>query len=74
MAKVIVERPRHGSRLPTKGKGYDRRGARIAWDDQPRREGMKLRGGGGKSLNEHLGPLRRYLAGQPGRASRPALG
>lgn len=67
MAKVIVERPRHGSRLPSKRKGYARRTARIAWEDQPRREGMKLRSGGGKSLNEHLSPLRRYLAGQVGR-------
>ncbi len=67
MAKVIVERPRHGSRLPRKGKGYGRSAARVAWEDQPKREGMKVRGGARKSLNEHLAPLRRYLAGQVGR-------
>src|SRR5438876_10902814 len=53
MAKVIVERPRHGSGLPTKGKGYERRFARIAWEDQPKREGIKWRSGGAKHLNEH---------------------
>lgn len=67
MAKVIVERPRHGSRLPTKGKGYNRRNARCVWEDRPKREGMKVRGGAGKSLNEHLAPLRRYLTKQVGR-------
>lgn len=67
MAKVIVERPRYGSRLGSKGKGYDRRRCGIGWDDQPRREGMKVRSGGGKSLNEHLAPLRRYLARQLGK-------
>lgn len=66
MAKVIVERPRLGSRLPSKRKGYDRRTARLAWEDQPKREGMKVRSGAGKSLNEHLAPLRRYLERQVG--------
>jgi hypothetical protein len=66
MAKVIVERPRYGSSLPTKGKGYERRLARIAWEDQPKREGIKRRSGGQKRLNEHLAPLRRYLASQVG--------
>src|ERR1051326_863425 len=61
MAKVIVERPRYGSGLPTKGKGYERRRQRVAWEDQPKREGIKVRGGGRKALNEHLSPLRRYL-------------
>jgi hypothetical protein len=67
MAKVIVERPRYGSALPTKGKGYNRRTARFAWEDQPKREGIKVRGCKGKSLNEHLAPLRRYLTQQVGR-------
>jgi hypothetical protein len=66
MAKVIVERPRYTSSLPTKGKGYERRFARIAWEDQPKREGIKRRSGGQKRLNEHLAPLRRYLASQVG--------
>ena len=67
MAKVIVERPRIGSRLPHKGKGYDRRTAHLDGDDQPKRERMKLRGGYGKCLNEHLSPLRRYLEKQVGK-------
>lgn len=66
MAKVIVERPRYGSRMPTKGKGYERRRQRIALEDQPKREGIKVRSGGQKSLNEHLSPLRRYLAAKVG--------
>jgi len=67
MAKVIVERPRYGSRMPTKGKGYTRRMTRIDWEDQPKREAIKVRGGRGKMLNEHLAPLRRYLARQVGK-------
>jgi hypothetical protein len=66
MAQVIIERPRLGSRLPTKGKGYDRRNARLGWDDAVKAEGMGLRGGATKHLNENLAPLRRYLAGQVG--------
>jgi hypothetical protein len=66
MAKVIVERPRYGSSMPTKGKGYQRRRQRIALEEQPKREGIKVRGGGQKSLNEHLSPLRRYLAAKVG--------
>lgn len=68
MAKVIVERPRHGSRLPSKAKGYKRRTDRLRWEEQPKREGIKVRGGSRKSLNEHLAPLRRYLEGQVGRS------
>jgi hypothetical protein len=67
MAKVIVERPRFGSRARGKGKGYKRKLSRIAPEDQPRREGMKRQGGKTKSLNEHLNPLGRYLEGQVGR-------
>lgn len=67
MAKVIVERPRVGSRMPTKGKGYHRHRQCIAWEDEPKRERMKLRSGGGKHLNEHLSPLRRYLEGMVGK-------
>ncbi len=67
MAKVIVERPR------IKGcgylvKGYKRRLARYGEDGPPSREGMKARWQGGtKLLNEHLGPLRRYLDANVGR-------
>lgn len=53
--------------MASKGKGYERRAARIALEEQPKRERMKLRGGGRKHLNEHLSPLRRYLASQVGK-------
>src|SRR4051794_11647731 len=69
MAKVIVERPRYGSRDAGMAKGYKRKLQRISTDELPIREGMKKRSGGGtKSLNEHLGPLRRYLDSQVGRS------
>jgi hypothetical protein len=67
MAKVIVERPRFGSRDSHKGKGYLRRQQRCPREDLPRREGIKVRSGGTKSLNEHLGPLRRFLNSCVGR-------
>jgi hypothetical protein len=68
MAKVIVERPRFGSRMHGKPKGYRRSLQRLRGDEGPLREGMKRRcRGGAKSLNEHLGPLRRYLDRQVGR-------
>lgn len=67
MAKVIVERPRYGSRTRGAAKGYRRSLQRMA-GEEPAREGMKARHRGGtKSLNEHLGPLRRYLDAQVGR-------
>jgi hypothetical protein len=69
MAKVIVERPRLGSRYKHEGKGYHRRRQRLAPEDLPRREGIKARAhGADKRLNEHLAPLRRFLesrVGQP---------
>jgi hypothetical protein len=67
MAKVIVERPRFGSRARGKGKGYRRRQQRLGPDEQPRREGIKVHSGGTKMLNEHLGPLRRFLQSRVGR-------
>lgn len=68
MAKVIVERPRFGSRARGKPKGYRRAVQRLPESESPRREGMKRRcRGGSKELNEHLGPLRRYLDSQIGR-------
>jgi hypothetical protein len=66
MAKVIVERPRFGSRAG-QGKGYARRWQQMPLEDAPRREGIGLRGGGTKRFNEHLGPLRRFLRRQVGR-------
>lgn len=67
MAKVIVERPRYGSRAHHDGKGYRKRWQRISLDDAPRRESIGARGGRTKGLNEHLGPLKRYLNKQVGR-------
>jgi hypothetical protein len=68
MAKVIVERPRIGSSMHGESKGYHRCFQRVAPDEMPFREGMKRRyRGNTKSLNEHLGPLRRYLDSQVGR-------
>jgi hypothetical protein len=68
MAKVIVERPRYGSRMRGQGKGYWRDLQRVPPDELPKREGIKqAHGSMGKSLNEHLGPLRRYLLKQVGR-------
>jgi hypothetical protein len=67
MAKVIVERPRFGSRDKGEAKGYRRRRQRLAPEDQPRREGIKARvAGGSKRLNEHLAPLRRFLESRVG--------
>jgi hypothetical protein len=68
MAKVIVERPRIGSRLRGRGKGARRKLQRFPSDETPKREGMKRSVGPcRKLLNEHLGPLRRYLHKQIGR-------
>lgn len=68
MAKVIVERPRRGSRIRGKPKGYRRKLGRLSAEGTPVREGMKRRWQNQtKSLNEHLGPLRRYLDSQVGR-------
>jgi hypothetical protein len=65
MAKVIVERPRVGSRARGNAR---KQGKNLALDDLPRRQGMKrLWRGGSKSFNEHLGPLARYLDSQVGR-------
>ena len=67
MAKVIVERPRRGSSMRGPGKGYRRKQQRLGPDEQPRREGMKrIYGYDTKELNEHLGPLRRFLESKVG--------
>lgn len=68
MAKVIVERPRHGSRDQGTPKGARRRVQGVGDEGLPAREGMRRRWRHQpKSLNEHLGPLRRYLDSQVGR-------
>lgn len=65
MFKVIVERPRHGSRSAPKIKN------RHDPDQERKQVGMKRavqeRSGGWKSLNENLAPLKRYLGKQKGR-------
>ena len=69
MAKVLVERPRPGSREGSApGKGYTTRVRRMmAEGGTPVREGMTARSGGARPFNEHLGPLRRYVVSQVGR-------
>jgi hypothetical protein len=68
MAKVIVERPRKKGCAWHKPKGYQRRLRRYGEDGPPAREGIKACWQGRtKYLNEHLGPLRRYLDKQVGR-------
>lgn len=68
MAKVIVERPRKKGWASHKPKGYQRRLRRYGEDGPPQREGIQARWQGRtKYLNEHLGPLRRYLDSQVGR-------
>jgi len=71
MGKVLVERPRPGSRGRSRpGKGYEKRSRKgLAADDGgPTREGMKRRyGHGTKPFNEHLAPLRRFLNSNVGR-------
>jgi hypothetical protein len=66
MAKVIVERPRHGSRQKSR-KGYRKLWQRLAPEDWPKSEGIFAHKGKTKFFNEHLGPLRRYLQKQIGR-------
>jgi hypothetical protein len=68
MAKVIVERPRKKGWAWNKPKGYRRRLRRYGEDGPPAREGIKACWQSHtKGLNEHLGPLRRYLDKQVGR-------
>lgn len=68
MSKVIVERPRIGSRLPSRKKGYRRALARQSMDERPSRESMLGRWHGRqKYLNENLSPMRRFLRSRIGR-------
>jgi hypothetical protein len=68
MAKVIVERPRSGSRLPARKKGYRKQLQKTPFDELPTREPMLGRWRGmDRSLNEHLGPMRRFLRSRVGR-------
>jgi hypothetical protein len=68
MAKVIVERPRHGSRSPSRKKGYRKYMQSMSVEELPYLEPMLGRWKGReKWLNEHLGPMRRFLRSNIGR-------
>jgi hypothetical protein len=68
MDKVIVERPRVGSRMPSRKKGYRKYLQSTTVDELPHREPMLGRWRGRqKWLNEHLGPMRRFLRSNVGR-------
>jgi hypothetical protein len=68
MDKVIVERPRIGSRLPSRKKGYRKYVQRTGIENLPSREPMLGRWHGReRCLNEHLGPMRRFLRSRVGR-------
>lgn len=71
MGKVLVERPRVGRWRSDGGpvKGYRKRVRKLTetGDGPPAREGIKVRSGGTKFFNEHLGPLRRFLNSNVGR-------
>jgi hypothetical protein len=68
MDKVIVERPRIGSRLPSRKKGYRKYVQNTGIDNLPSREPMLGRWRGRQRfLNEHLGPMRRFLRSRVGR-------
>lgn len=68
MDKVIVERPRIGSREPSRKKGYRKYLQSVPVEDLPRNEPMLGRWHGrSKWLNEHLGPMRRFLRSNVGR-------
>lgn len=72
MAKVLVERPRHGSRWPNEEVVHARvEAARIhdpeAWDVLPHHAAMLPRRGDRKSFDDLVGPLRRFLRSRCGR-------
>jgi hypothetical protein len=66
MHKVIVERPRRGSRGPFRRAAGEKN---ASADDLPGKQGMRRRylRGELRELNENLAPLRRYLRKQVGR-------
>ena len=68
MDKVIVERPRWGSRSPSRKKGYRKFIQSMSVEDLPCQEPLLGRWKGrDKCLNEHLGPMRRFLRSNVGR-------
>jgi hypothetical protein len=68
MAKVIVERPRWGSDLPSKKRGYRRSLQKSDIADLPRKEPLAGRWRGmQRALSENLSPMFRFLQSQIGR-------
>jgi hypothetical protein len=68
MAKVIVERPRFGHRLPSRKKGYRKYLQKTPIEDLPQRESLLgLWRGKGKWFSEHLSPMYRFLRSNLGR-------
>jgi hypothetical protein len=68
MAQVIIERPRWGSALPSRKKGYRKALQRIGLEQLPRREPLLGRWRGRqRALNENLSPLERFLRSRVGR-------
>lgn len=68
MAQVIVERPRHGSRLKSRKKGYRKYLQQTDIAELPRCEPMLGRWRGRQRwFNEHLRPLERFLRSNIGR-------
>lgn len=68
MAKILVGRPREGSRLKNWSCVTDRMCARDRdLEALPKRRGMAPRHGSRKRLNENLAPLRRFLQARCGR-------
>ena len=70
MDKVIVERPRYGSRMNNDDKGERKRLQRVRFDPDLlpiRASTSRGRRARMKDLNEHLGPLRRFLNSRVGR-------
>lgn len=74
--KVIVERPRWGSSLPSRKTGWSTsRYDPETDDDQPRRESFSwVWNSPCKGFSDRLGPLRRYLEKQVGRPWRKIEG
>ena len=77
MAKVIVERPRLGSRANNDDKGALKRRQRAVGNEDllPRRASTaRGRRASSKHFNEHLAPLRRFLNSRVGRHWEDAIG
>lgn len=70
MSKVLVERPRSGSRARAQGQTPPRARRELdceAHEYLPKQEGIAKQNGGTKRFSDHLGPLRRFLRRRVGR-------